>query len=168
VTITVRALTRGDVGTFISLIEALAEYEKLAPPDDMARNRLAHDAFATPPRFSVLLGELDHEIVGYAVFFETYSTFLALPTLYLEDIFVLPAARRKGVGEALMRACGEDAERRGCGRLEWQVLSWNDLALDFYEALGASPLHADWRSYRLEGEALQRLTHSSRKLAASG
>jgi GNAT superfamily N-acetyltransferase len=96
-------------------------------------------------------------MVGYAVFFETYSTFLAAPTLYLEDVFVLPEARGKGVGGALLRRCAEEAVSRGCGRLEWQVLAWNDLALGFYEHLGAAPLHREWRLYRLEGQALENL-----------
>ncbi len=100
--------------------------------------------------------------------FETYSTFLALPTLYLEDLFVLPEARRKGVGDALVRECALEAVRLGCGRMEWQVLAWNDLAIGFYEALGAVPLHADWSCYRLDGVALERLTQITSKPAASG
>jgi len=166
--VNVRPLQATDLETFLSLVEDLAEYENLPPPDARARTRLAQDALASPPRFRVLLGELDDSIVGYAVFFETYSTFLALPTLYLEDLFVLPEARRKGVGDALVRECALEAVRLGCGRMEWQVLAWNDLAIGFYEALGAAPLHADWTCYRLDGVALERLTQTTSKPAASG
>jgi len=166
--VNVRPLQATDLETFLSLVEDLAEYENLPPPDARARTRLAQDALASPPRFRVLLGELDDSIVGYAVFFETYSTFLALPTLYLEDLFVLPEARRKGVGDALVRECAREAVRLGCGRMEWQVLAWNDLAIGFYEALGAAPLHTDWTCYRLDGVALERLTQITSKPAASG
>lgn len=155
--VVVHPLRPGDVGAFIGLIEALAEYEHLAPPDAAARERLFHDAVAFPPLFSALLAEVDGQPVGYAVFLETYSTFLALPTLYLEDLFVLPDFRGLGVGSALFRECAGEAVRRGCGRMEWQVLTWNDLALGFYQHLGATALHDDWLCYRLAGEALQRL-----------
>lgn len=153
----VRALRPDDVEAFIGLIEALADYEHLARPTAEARERLARDAVATAPRFAALLAELDGRPVGYAVFFETYSTFLALPTLYLEDLFVLPDARGRGVGSALFRACAAEAVRRACGRMEWQVLAWNDLALGFYQHLGATALHDDWRCYRLDGEMLRQL-----------
>lgn len=151
----VRPLAPADVPALLALIMALAEYEHLPPPDAAARERLARDALATPPRFHTLLGELDGRPVGYALYFETYSTFLARPTLYLEDLFVLPQARRHGVGTALFRACAREAVRRGCGRLEWQVLTWNRLALDFYARFAAEPLD-DWRPFRLTGEALRR------------
>ena len=158
--IAIRRVGRDDVDRFIDLIEALADYERLTPPTPDARQRLVRDALAEPPRFVALLGEVDGKSVGYAVWFETYSTFLALPTLYLEDLFVLPEFRGRGVGIALFRACAVEAVRRGCGRMEWQVLAWNDLALGFYQHLGATPLHEDWRSYRLTGDALQRLAGS--------
>ncbi len=151
----VRPLAPADVPALLALIMALAEYEHLPPPDAAARERLARDALATPPRFHTLLGELDGRPVGYALYFETYSTFLARPTLYLEDLFVLPQERRHGVGTALFRACAREAVRRGCGRIEWQVLTWNRLALDFYARFAAEPLD-DWRPFRLTGEALRR------------
>jgi GNAT superfamily N-acetyltransferase len=155
--IRVRALTVPDVPAFLGLVEALAHYEALEPPDFTARERLARDALADPPRFRTLLAELDGRIVGYAITFDTYSTFLALPTLYLEDLFVLPDARGWGVGGALFRACAAQAHRRGYGRMEWQVLAWNDLALGFYEHLGALPLHESWRCYRLDAPQLAQL-----------
>ena len=154
--VTVRPLTAADVDTFLGLVDQLAHYEHLAPPDPAARTRLAADALATPAHFTVLLGEYHGRAVGYAVYFETYSTFLALPTLYLEDLFVLPEVRGHAIGKALFLACAAEAAARGCGRMEWQVLAWNDLAIGFYEHLGALPLHADWRCYRLDAAALER------------
>jgi|SRR5579871_2648123 len=156
----IRPLESGDAETFLGLIDALARYEHLDPPDPAARARLIKDGLGTPRRFEARLATLDGRAVGYAIAFETYSTFLALPTYYLEDLFVLPEARGEGVGSALLRACAAEAVRRGCGRLEWQVLAWNDLAIGFYEHLGAQPLHADWRCYRLTGHALTQLSIS--------
>jgi GNAT superfamily N-acetyltransferase len=98
-------------------------------------------------------------VVGYAFVFETYSTFLALPTLYLEDLFVLPEYRGRKAGYALFRHCAEEALRRGCGRFEWAVLDWNRPAIEFYERLGAKHLH-DWLIYRLDREGMERLTSS--------
>lgn len=141
----------------IELVEALARYEKLDPPDEAARARLIRDAFGPNPRFQVLLAELREGerkgpvVVGYAFIFETYSTFLALPTLYLEDLFVLPEHRGAGAGKALFRAVVAEAERRGCGRVEFVVLDWNQLARDFYHRLGARHLE-DWCYYRLPRE----------------
>jgi GNAT superfamily N-acetyltransferase len=155
--IRVRPVGTADVDAWLLLIEALAHYEHLDPPDEMAKARLAHDALAVPPRFAALLATLNDEAVGYAVYFDAYSTFLARPTLYLEDLFVLPEARGRGVGSALFQACAREAVHRGYGRMEWQVLRWNDLAIDFYDHLGATPLHEDWQSYRLTGEALTTL-----------
>jgi len=152
--VVIRSLEPDDVDGFLMLIDALADYEHLDPPTAEARSRLAADALADPPRFFALIATLEAHPVGYAVYFETYSTFLAQPTLYLEDIFVLPEARGRGIGAALFGSCAAEAMRRSCGRMEWQVLRWNDLALGFYEHLGAQPLHADWQCYRLEGASL--------------
>jgi GNAT superfamily N-acetyltransferase len=155
--VAVRPLTSPDLPAFLGLVDALAQYEALEPPDAAARERLGRDAVADPPLFRTLLAELEGAIVGYAISFDTYSTFLALPTLYLEDLFVLPDARGRGVGTALFQACALGAHRRGCGRMEWQVLAWNDLAIGFYEHLKAMPLHDAWRCYRLDGAQLSRL-----------
>jgi GNAT superfamily N-acetyltransferase len=149
----VRALSPADVPVLLELIDALADYEHLPRPDAAARERLARDAVATPPRFEALLAAVEGRIVGYAIYFETYSTFLARPTLYLEDIFVRPEARGQGAGAALFRACASEAVRRECGRMEWQVLTWNELALDFYARRQAQPLDG-WRPFRLTGDAL--------------
>ena len=165
--IRVRALTPADVPVLLALIDALADYERLPRPDAAARERLARDATAAPPRFQALLAERAGEIVGYAIYFETYSTFLAQPTLYLEDLFVLPEARRHGAGSALFRACAAEAVRRDCGRMEWAVLTWNRLAIDFYARFAAQPLD-DWRPYRLTGPALRRAAGLSGSAAAEG
>jgi GNAT superfamily N-acetyltransferase len=151
--VTVRLAIPADAEAFLSLVDGLADYERLPRPDPDARRRLASDPFTEPPRFTLLLAELDGEVVGYAASFWTYSTFLALPTLYLEDIFVLPEARGHGAGAALFRACAAEAVRQGCGRMEWSVLAWNQPSIDFYERRGATHL-SDWLPFRLAGEAL--------------
>jgi GNAT superfamily N-acetyltransferase len=156
VSVRVRGLTAADTDTFLGLIDALADYERLARPDADARQRLVRDALADPPRFSVLLAEADGQVVGYAVYFFTYSTFLARPTLYLEDLFVTPAARGQGAGLALFRACVRQAVRNGCGRMEWQVLTWNTPSIDFYQRLGARRLE-DWHGFRLDQVGLATL-----------
>ena len=154
--ITVRKAEAADAGLLVGLILGLAEFEKLPPPDEAAQRRLVNDAFGPHPRFEVFLAELDGRVAGYAFTFETYSTFLALPTLYLEDLFVLPEYRGRKVGYALMLRLAEEAVRRGCGRMEWVVLDWNTSAQEFYERLGARHLD-DWYFYRLDREALERL-----------
>jgi GNAT superfamily N-acetyltransferase len=154
--IQVRRATQADGQTFLALVRSLAEYEKLDPPSPEAEQRLLADTFGARPRLELLIAEQDGRAVGYAVFFETYSSFLALPSLYLEDLFVVTEARGAGAGKAVMRWLAREAIRRGCGRFEWQVLDWNRLAIDFYERLGAEHLAA-WETYRLTGEALQRL-----------
>lgn len=141
----------------LDLIVALAEYEKLEPPGAEARERLARDAFASSPRFEVLLAySEENRAVGYAFILETYSSFLALPTMYLEDIFVLPDARGIGAGFALFQAVVREGRRRGCGRVDFQVLRWNKLAQDFYARLGAVHLE-DWLPYRLEAKQFDSL-----------
>ena len=154
---TVRAATAADAPALLGLVDALADYEKLARPDAGARERLIRDAFGERRRIEVLLALADGEPVGYALFFETYSSFLALPTLYLEDLFVRPDARGGRHGLGLFRAVAGEARRRGCGRMEWNVLKWNQLAIDFYDRLGAEPL-GGWQMYRLEGERLRQAT----------
>jgi GNAT superfamily N-acetyltransferase len=154
--ITIRRAARADAETVLSLIEALAEYEHLEPPDADARARLIEHGFGPRPRFETYLAEIAGEAVGYAIVFETYSTFLARPTLWLEDLFVRPEARRQGVGMALLRFLAAEAVGRGCGRMEWAVLDWNELAQGVYRKIGARMLD-DWRLCRLTGEALRRL-----------
>ncbi|HEX8220391.1 MAG TPA: GNAT family N-acetyltransferase [Chloroflexia bacterium] len=154
--VTVRRARLEDGPTIVRLITALADFEKLPPPDEAAQARLLGDAFGPHPRFEIFLAEQEGVVAGYAFVFETYSTFLALPTLYLEDLFVLPEHRGRKVGYALFLHCAREATRRGCGRFEWAVLDWNQHAINFYERLGARHLD-DWRIYRLDGEGLRAL-----------
>jgi GNAT superfamily N-acetyltransferase len=152
----VRPATPADAPAILSLVLGLAEYEKLVPPDAAARERLIRDMFSTPPRIQAFLAEIDTTPVGYAFVFETYSSFLALPTLYLEDLFVLPEYRSKKAGYALFTYVVGEAHRRGCGRMEWSVLTWNRLAIDFYVRMGAQHL-ADWAMYRLTRPEMEQL-----------
>lgn len=154
--ITVRPATAADAEVFLSLVDALADYEKLDRPAPDARERLLKDGFGpeSERRFQPYIAELDGTPVAYAITFETYSSFLARPTLYLEDVFVLPEARRAGVGRAIFRTLAREAVRRGCGRMEWAVLDWNQLAIDFYEKMGARRM-GEWYTYRLTAEELR-------------
>ena len=151
----VRAATAADAESLLALVDALADYEKLPRPEAAARARIVEDAFGARRRVEVLLALDASRPVGYALFFETYSSFLALPTMYLEDLFVHPDARGARHGYRLFQSVAAIAVERGCGRMEWNVLKWNRLARDFYERLDAEPLD-DWQMYRLEGERLQR------------
>jgi GNAT superfamily N-acetyltransferase len=149
----IRPATPDDVPAIASLIAGLAEYEKL--PQEVDEGRLRQHLFGPRPYAEVLLAEEAGLAVGYALFFFNYSTFRAQPGLFLEDLFVLPAHRGKGHGKALLGAVAGAAVARGCARVEWAVLNWNKPAIDFYKALGASPLD-DWTGFRLTGEALAR------------
>lgn len=154
--VTIRRAQPADASAILGLIHALADFEKLSPPDDAAQARLIADAFAERPRFDVFLADADGRTIGYAFVFETYSTFLARPTLYLEDLFVLPEYRKQAVGFVLFRHCVAEAARRGCGRMEWAVLDWNANAIQFYERQGARQLR-EWFSYRLDEADIARL-----------
>lgn len=152
----IRPATPGDANTFLALVDALADYEKLDRPSPEARQRLVADAFGPRQRIGVFLGEMDGVAVSYAIVLETYSSFLALPTLYLEDLFVVPDARRHGIGSTFFRFLAGEAVRRGCGRMEWVVLDWNELAIGFYEKLRARRL-AEWYTYRLDAAQLREI-----------
>jgi len=144
----VRRARPDEAQVLLQLILGLAEYEKLDPPDEAAQQRLVRDIFGEKPRLEAWLVFADGEAAGYALVFETYSSFLALPTLYLEDIFVKPEFRGCGAGKAMFLRLVEEAARRGCGRMEWVVLDWNQPALDFYEHFGARRLN-EWITMRL-------------------
>lgn len=152
--IRIRQPTIDEADVLLTLIDALADYEKLPRPDAEARERLIADGFGDNPRFCSYLAWWRERPVGYVITFQTYSSFLALPTLFLEDLFVLPDARGHGVGSALFRFVAAQAVREGCGRMEWMVLDWNQLAIDFYDRLGSSRL-SEWYSYRLTGDRLR-------------
>ncbi len=151
--VTIRQMLPEDGLAFVGLIDALADYENLDRPDADAKARLLVDAFSERPRFEVRLAEVDGVVAGYAFFFMTYSSFLAKPLLYLEDIFVLTEHRGVGAGKALFDACVTEARTRGCGRMEWRVLTWNEPAIAFYRRRGAQNLE-EWHTFRLDGAAL--------------
>ena len=141
--------TRDDVPTILSFIRELAEYEKLLDRVSASEQKLHDTLFGPRPYAEVLTGRLDGRAVGYALFFHSYSTFLARPGIYLEDVYVQPAARGRGVGKALLREVARVARDRDCGRIEWSVLNWNKPSIDFYLSLGAAPMD-EWTMYRLD------------------
>ena len=147
--IVIRPLTRKQGGAFLSLVDALADYERLKRPDRAARSRLLRDATGRKKRFDAFLAFTGGRPVGYAIIFETYSSFLARPTLFLEDLFVAKEYRSWRIGLALFRRCVAEARRRRCGRMEWSVLDWNAPAIRFYRKL-KSVWMKEWRFYRLE------------------
>jgi GNAT superfamily N-acetyltransferase len=150
----IRSASPADIPTLFKLIQALAEYENLTHLLTGSAGQLNDHLFGTSPYAEAILALLNDQAVGYAVFLHTYSTFLTRPSMYLEDIFVLPAYRQQGIGKALIRHVAQIAVERNCGRLEWSVLDWNAPAIAFYETIGAAVL-PDWRICRLTGEALQ-------------
>jgi len=150
----IRAATASDTATICQLIHGLAEYERLAHEVRLDENQLRDHLFGPRPYAEVLLAEDEGEVIGFALFFHNYSTFLGKPGLYLEDLFVRPEYRGKGHGKALLQAVAELAVQRRCGRLEWSVLNWNETAIGFYQSLGGVPLD-EWTVYRLTGEALR-------------
>jgi GNAT superfamily N-acetyltransferase len=153
--ILVRKGRRADAEQFLSLVLALAEFERLDPPSKQGRLRLVDDIFRRK-RVNLLVASDGRTLVGYALYFYTYSSFVAKPTLYLEDLFVLEKYRKRGVGFSLFRKCVDIAVAEGCGRMEWAVLTWNTKALRFYEKLGARRM-SDWYVYRLDEKALGRV-----------
>ena len=149
-----RAESREDFITTLQLIEQLADFEKLTPPDNQGKERFIADGLERkPPRFEIWLAEMDYQAVGYILIFETYSTFLCRPTIYLEDLFVMPDYRRQGVGANLLDHCVSLAKSRGCGRVEWTCLDWNVKAQQVYEGIGADKM-SEWLLYRLSGDSL--------------
>jgi GNAT superfamily N-acetyltransferase len=149
----VRATER-DLPVILELIRALAEYEKLAHRVTATEERLRETLFGAHPAAEVVLAKCEEECAGFAVFFPNYSTFLAQPGLYLEDLYVKPHRRGQGIGLALLKHLAKLAAERGYGRMEWAVLDWNQPAIDFYRKLGAVPLD-EWTTYRLSGESLR-------------
>jgi GNAT superfamily N-acetyltransferase len=153
--IVLRRGRKSDAREFIELVLALAKFEHLDPPSADGRRRLVEDVFVKK-RINLFVASEGKKLLGYALYFYTYSSFLAKPSLYLEDLFVREEERKRGVGLALFKRCAREAVSKGCGRMEWAVLTWNEKALRFYENLGAKR-QAEWYTYRLDEEGLREL-----------
>jgi len=156
VTLSIRPGELKDVPLIAELIRGLARYEKLEHEITMTEEKLTAHLFGERRYAETLIAEDGGQPVGFALFFHSFSTFLAQPGLYLEDLFVVPARRGAGIGRALLERLAQVAVDRGCGRLEWAVLDWNKDAIRFYERLGAKP-NSEWTVYRLTGEPLHAL-----------
>jgi GNAT superfamily N-acetyltransferase len=150
--VVIRKARASDAEQFLGLVLELARFERLEPPSAAGRRRLVDDVFGKK-RINLYVASVKGKLVGYALYFYSYSSFEAKPTLYLEDLYVLEKYRKQGVGFALFRRCVDEAVSQGCGRMEWAVLTWNEKALKFYEKLGARRL-SDWYVYRLDAKAL--------------
>ncbi len=157
--LSIRRGTRRDVPTIVALIRGLAVYERLVHEVEITPAQARRHGFGRRPYFETLICRRGRRPVGLALYFFTYSTFLGRPSLYLEDLFVLPEERGRGAGRALLRALGKVAMARGCGRMEWTVLDWNAPAIRFYRRIGAR-LHKEWIHTRLTGAPLRRLARS--------
>ena len=158
--LTIRKATPDDIPLILEFIRELAEYERapaeaVATPDDLRR-----DGFSGEPRFFVEIAEWDGEPAGFALWFFNYSTWQGKPGLYLEDLFVRPRFRKKGIGKALLVHLARVAVEKGCGRYQWQVLDWNTPAVEFYESLGARVMK-EWLTMRVTGEALEKLAEQA-------
>lgn len=154
--LTIRSATAADVGVILEFIVGLADYERLEHEVVASEAGLRESLFGERPDAEVIIAELDGAPAGFALFFHNFSTFLGRRGLYLEDLFVQPAFRGRGVGRALLSRMAAMAVERGCGRFEWSVLDWNESAIGFYESVGALP-QSDWTVYRVSGDALRRL-----------
>jgi GNAT superfamily N-acetyltransferase len=154
--LSIRPATPADLPLILDFIRGLAEYERLAHEVVATEEGLRASLFGSRPDAEVLLAEQDGDPAGFALFFHNYSTFLGRRGLYLEDLFVRPAHRGRGVGRALLARLAALAVERGCGRFEWSVLDWNERAIRVYESLGAEPMR-EWTVYRVTGPALSRL-----------
>jgi GNAT superfamily N-acetyltransferase len=150
-----RSARESDSVALVGLIRELAVFERLEHLVQVTPESLAGHLFGPRPVAEAVVAELEGRIVGFALFFTNFSTFLGKPGLYLEDLYVQPAQRGTGLGRRLLEHLGALAVARGCGRFEWSVLDWNENAIRFYESMGASVL-PDWRICRVTGEALQR------------
>ena len=155
-TVRIRPGELKDVPLIADMIRALARYEKLEHEVTMTEEKLTSTMFGERSYAETLIAEDDDSPVGFALFFHNYSTFLAQPGIYLEDLFVSPEHRGVGIGRAMLMRLARIAVERGCGRLEWAVLNWNKDAIRFYERLGARP-NSEWTAYRLTGEPLRAL-----------
>ena len=154
--ILIERATPADVPLILTMITALAEYERMTDEVVATEASLRASLFGERPAVDVVIARSGSEPVGFALWFYNYSTFLACEGLYLEDLFVLPEWRGRGIGRALLAHLARVAVERGCGRMEWSVLDWNESAIGFYRGLGAQPMNA-WTVFRLTGDALARM-----------
>jgi GNAT superfamily N-acetyltransferase len=152
----IRAATEEDLPLILYFIKALAEYERLADKVVADEEKLRRTLFGNPRFAEVIIAEEDGKPAGFALFFHNYSTFLAAPGIYLEDLFVKPEYRGRGYGKALLARLARIAKERQCGRVEWAVLDWNEPSINFYRGIGATSLD-DWKIFRLIGDALDAL-----------
>jgi GNAT superfamily N-acetyltransferase len=158
------AATKADVPLIRKFILELAEYERAKPGEaPVTEQDLEETLFGERPAAEVIIAYLDDEPAGFALFFHNYSTWLGKRGIYLEDLFVRPPARKAGVGFALLRELARIALERDCGRVDWAVLTWNELAISFYKQIGAKPMD-EWRTFRLTGEALARVVGGAESL----
>src|SRR5688500_12335409 len=158
--IRIDSATPDDIPTIRALIGELAEFERLSHEAQATDEQLHENLFGPKPSAEVVIARVGEEVAGFALFFHNYSTFLGKRGLYLEDLFVFPARRGRGIGRALMRHLAQLAVERNCGRFEWWVLDWNESAIRFYESLGARAM-SDWTVYRLTGDSLERLARDT-------
>jgi GNAT superfamily N-acetyltransferase len=157
--LTLRRAAANDCALVLSFIRDLASYEQLMAEFQATEEKLRATLFGENPCAECVLAFVDDAPAAFAVFHANYSTFLAKPGLYVEDLFVKPAFRKRGVGRAMLAHIAKLANERGCGRVEWTVLDWNEPAIDFYKTFGAAPLE-DWRLCRLAGPALAKFAES--------
>lgn len=162
----IRPATEADVPQMLTFIRALATYERAPDAVKATEAGLLRDGFGPNPFYSCLVAEQDGKPAGFALYFFNYSTWLGRPGIYLEDLFVLPAFRSMGIGKALLKQVAAVAVEKNCQRLQWEVLDWNKLAIDFYRAMGAEFLD-EWRNVRVSGEAIKRLAETGTQDAAT-
>ena len=155
----IRPADESDAELILELIFELADYENLAHEAVGTVGRVRETLFSDDPAAKVVIAEWDNQPAGFALYFTTYSTFLTLPGIFLEDLFVRPDFRNKSIGKALLVHLARLVHKKGWGRLEWSVLDWNRLAIDFYDGLGAYP-KSEWTMYQLDGEKLAALANS--------
>jgi GNAT superfamily N-acetyltransferase len=159
-TLRIKPATAADVPIILQLIRELAEFERLLHEVTATDEQLREQLFGARPAAEVVIARIEDEVAGFALYFHNFSTFLARPGIYLEDLYVRQKFRGQGCGEALLRYLARTAVERGCGRLEWSVLDWNKGAIDFYKRLGAVALD-QWTVHRVTGEALVKLAEDS-------
>jgi GNAT superfamily N-acetyltransferase len=155
-TVRIQPATPADVPMILTLIRELAEFERLLHEVTATEAQVREGLFGPRPSAEVAMARIGEEVAGFALYFHNFSTFLAKPGIYLEDLYVRQQFRGQGCGEALLKHLARTALERGCGRLEWSVLDWNQRAIDFYRSLGATPMN-EWTTYRVTGDALRAL-----------